>query len=88
MGHQSKESQLSLSSAKLETRAYKIVMNKIVILSLVLVSINTLTQSQNSLSNHEFLNEVNHVQVGVCFQNHFKKFVTLPLLRLFEVFIH
>ena len=48
-------------------------MNKLVVLTILLVTAVTESKAQNKSSDHELVNEVNHVQVGVClFEKEFK----------------
>ena len=65
-------------------------MDNLVILTLLLAVAVTESQTQTFSSTFEYVNEVNHVQVGVCFQN---ELIILPwylkyLMFSFNSFIH
>ena len=56
-------------------------MDNLVILTLLLAVAVTESQTQIVSSSHEYVNEVNHVQVGVCFQ---KELIILPWCLTFS----
>ena len=47
-------------------------MNKLVVLTILLATIVTESKAQNKSSDHELVNEVNHVQVGVYLKKNLK----------------
>lgn len=56
-------------------------MDNLVTLALLLAVAVTKSQAQIVSGSHEYMNEVNHVQVGVCFQTEFMK---LPWFLMFS----
>ena len=48
------------------------VMEKLVVLTFLLATAVTESESQNNSNGHELVNEVNHVQVGVYFEKNLK----------------
>ena len=64
-------------------------MNKLVVLTILLATIVTESKAQNKSSDHELVNEVNHVQVGVClFEKEFKIMRAWVPRWIFDVSIH
>ena len=65
------------------------VMNKLVVLTILLVTAVTESKAQNKSSDHDLVNEVNHVQVGVClFEKEFKIMRAWVPGWIFDVSIH
>ena len=56
-------------------------MDNLVILTLLLAVAVTESQTQTFSSSFEYVNEINHVQVGVCFQN---ELIMLPWYLMFS----